>query len=153
MGLAITHKRRGYRVITFVAVLALIAQPLYGAITSRTAQAAAYGDIVVRQATPQGRATTNTTSGGAVNFVTDNTAPYGYGALQMTTNSTAASKARYSKSASQAKLVDVKSGLSYDTKQIAASFSAGLPSYQLEVCLSGSYLFGACLSGGYTTLT
>jgi hypothetical protein len=91
--------------------------------------------IVVSPANPQGWSTADTRPGGAVNFVFDNAAPSGIGALQLTTDSTTTSKAQYMHAANTA-LADVTE-LSYYTRQISASFAGGDPSYQLPVCLGG----------------
>jgi hypothetical protein len=77
----------------------------------------------------------DTRPGGTVGFVTDNTAPGGTGALQLTTNATTTAKAQYMHTTSTP-LADV-TNLSYYTKQISANVPEGDPSYQLVVCLNG----------------
>ncbi len=121
-------------------------------VLSQDTAAISFGDTIVRAGATQGWSTSGSTAGGTASFVQDANAPLGFGALELKTTASSSAKARYVKSASNIKLDDVKSGLSYSTKQVSASFSAGLPAYQLEMCLSGTYFFGACLSG-YTTLT
>ena len=70
-----------------------------------------------------------------MNFVADATAHSGRGALQLTTDATTTAKAQYMHSASGplASLTEA----SYYTKQNAASFPLGDPSYQLPVYLLG----------------
>jgi hypothetical protein len=104
--------------------------------------------VVVTQTNTQGWSTADTRPGGAVNFVTDMTAPGGAGALQLTTDATTTSKAQYLH-ATNTPLANV-TDLSYYTKQISASFIGGDPSYQLGLCLNGFDLGGNCL--GFTTL-
>ncbi|HXI23197.1 MAG TPA: hypothetical protein VNG71_04915 [Pyrinomonadaceae bacterium] len=92
--------------------------------------------IVVSPANQHGWSTADTRTGGAVNFVFDNTAPSGIGALQLTTDATNAAKAQYMHAATTP-LADV-SELSYYTKQVSAPlFASADPSYQLPVCLGG----------------
>ncbi len=83
--------------------------------------------------------TAETRTNGDVNFVADADTPYGDGALQLVTGAATGSplqdKAQYLK-ATSTKLVDVNN-VSYWTKQVSASFAAGLPSFQLPVCLYG----------------
>ncbi|HET8527600.1 MAG TPA: hypothetical protein VFL60_01725 [Gaiellaceae bacterium] len=99
--------------------------------------------VVVTPANQQGWSTADTRPGGTVDFVVDSTAPSGIGALQLTTDATAAAKAQYMHEASTP-LADV-SELGYSTKQNSASAPVGDPSYQLAVDLLGS-------GGGFTTL-
>ena len=91
--------------------------------------------VVVTPTNQQGWTTADTRTGGAVNFVVDNTAPSGNGALQLITDATTAAKAQYMHAANLP-LSDV-TALSYYTKQVSASFDGGDPSYQLPVCLGG----------------
>ena len=91
--------------------------------------------IVVTPANPQGWSTADTRPGGAVNFVLDNTAPLGIGALQLTTDNTTAAKAQYMHEANVP--LGSVTELSYYTRQISASFVDGEASYQLPVCLGG----------------
>src|SRR5215208_6947223 len=51
--------------------------------------------ITVTPSNPQGWSTADSTPGGTVNFVVDNTAPGGVGALQLTTDLTPTAKAQY----------------------------------------------------------
>ena len=91
-------------------------------------------NIVVTPTNTQGWSTADTRPGGAVNFVTDGTAPAGCGALQLTTDATPAAKAQYLHDANTplASVTD----LSYHTKQVSGPPVAD-PSYQLAVCLNG----------------
>src|SRR3954468_15866243 len=81
--------------------------------------------IVVTPTNTQGWSTADTRPGGAVNFVSDATAP-GSGALQLTTDATTTAKAQYLH-ATNTPIADV-SELSYDTKQVSALFPGGDPS-------------------------
>jgi hypothetical protein len=83
----------------------------------------------------QGWSTADTRPGGAVNFVSDASAPGGIGALQLTTDATTTSKAQ-SMHGANVPLSGVTE-LSYWTKQVSAPFAGGDPSYQLPVCLGG----------------
>jgi hypothetical protein len=118
-------------------LLAGIALPL--------AAKAAGTTVVVTPSNTQGWITADTRPGGAVNYVTDSSAPGSpnFGALQLTTDATTTSKAQYLHDANTA-LADVND-LSYSTKQNSASFIGGDPSYQLLVDLNGSAV------GGFTT--
>jgi hypothetical protein len=102
-----------------------------------TAGAAPGSQVVVTPTNTQGWSTADTRTGGAVNFVTDATAPGSphVGALQLTTDATTTSKAQYMHAANTP-LSDVTE-LSYATKQNSASFPGGDASYQLPVCLGG----------------
>src|SRR4051794_8942048 len=94
--------------------------------------------VVVRPTNTQGWSTADTRPGGAVNFVTDATAPAGNGALQLTTDATTAAKAQYMHAANVP--IGQVTELSYYTKQNSASFPEGAPSYQLGVNLpDGSF--------------
>ncbi|HEX8163799.1 MAG TPA: hypothetical protein VF538_18165 [Pyrinomonadaceae bacterium] len=104
--------------------------------------------VVVTQTNTQGWSTEDTRPGGAVDFVTDMTAPGGTGALQLTTDATTTSKAQYLHGTNTA--LSGVTNLSYYTKQISASFVGGDPSYQLALCLNGFALNGDCL--GFTTM-
>ena len=104
--------------------------------------------VVVTPTNTQGWSTADTRPGGAVNFVSDSTAPGGSGALQLTTDATTTSKAQYLHG-TNTPLANV-TDLSYYTKQISASFAGGDPSYQLVLCLNGFDLSGNCL--GFTTM-
>lgn len=84
----------------------------------------------------------DTRANGTVAIVADADTPYGDGALSLTTGDNTENeagqmqdKAQYMKAAN----VPLSSitELSYSTKQISASFDAGLPSFQLPVCLYG----------------
>ena len=108
-----------------------------GAIASLTiaASALAASTVVVTPTNTHGWSTADTRPGGAVNFVTDATAPAGVGALQLTTDATNAAKAQYLHTATPTPLSSV-SELSYQTKQNSGAPTAD-PSYQLPVCLGG----------------
>ncbi|MBX4190559.1 hypothetical protein KW794_00565 [Candidatus Saccharibacteria bacterium] len=103
--------------------------------------------ITVTPTHNDGWATADTRPGGAVQYVYDPSSPAPDGALQLITDSTTTSKAQYLHTANTA-LTDV-TNLSYYTKQNAASFAGGDPSYQLITCLGG-VVDGACI--GFTTL-
>ena len=118
-------KFKTYLVLTFVAAM-------FAVILS--VSASAQTTVVVTPAHTQGWSTADTRPGGAVNFVVDSTAP-GEGALQLTTDATTAAKAQFLHDTST-RLADITE-LSYDTKQVSASFAEGDASYQLVVCLDG----------------
>jgi hypothetical protein len=101
--------------------------------------------VIVTPSNTQGWSTADTRPGGAVNFVTDPTAPGNpdKGALQLTTNATTTAKAQYLHEANTS-LANV-TDLSYSTKQNSASFIEGDASYQLLVDLNGA------AAGGFTT--
>ncbi|HXU23795.1 MAG TPA: hypothetical protein VN697_07180, partial [Tepidiformaceae bacterium] len=98
--------------------------------------ASASSTVTVTPANPQGWSTSDTRTGGAVNFIADATAPGGTGALQLTTTDDNAAKAQYLHAANVA-LADV-SELSYQTKQNAPAASVADPSYQVAVELDGT---------------
>jgi len=102
---------------------------------------------VVSPTNTQGWSTEDTRPGGAVNFVSDGTAPSGCGALQLTTDATTTAKAQYLHGANTP-LANV-TDLSYYTKQNSASFAGGDPSYQLPICLNG---ITGTTCNGFTTL-
>lgn len=106
------------------------------------AGAGAASNVVVTPSNTQGWSTADTRPGGAVNFVTDATAPSGVGALQLTSNATTTAKAQYLHDAN-VPLASVTE-LSYWTKQNAANFPGGDASYQLPVLLDGT-------AGSFTT--
>jgi hypothetical protein len=85
-----------------------------------------------------------TRANGSVDFVSDADTPFGNGALQLKTGDSTASpsqdKVQYKK-VQVTQLGDIQS-LAYSTKQISASFAAGLPSYQLTTCLYGATVAG-----------
>lgn len=120
-------------------------------VTPATATLFAGSTVVVTPTNQQGWTSApplaDTRPGGAVNFVVDNTAPSGNGALQLTTDATTTSKAQYMHAAN-VPLADV-TDLSYYTRQISASFPQGEPSYQLPVCLGG---VTGTTCNGFTTL-
>ena len=76
-----------------------------------------------------------TTAGGAVNFISDSTAQSGFGALQMTTVGTSASKAQLMR-VEPIPLANI-TDLSYFTKQNSAPFSGAAASFQVGVLLDG----------------
>ena len=103
------------------------------------AQTFAASKVYVTESNPQGWVTGETRANGDVNFVADADAPYGVGALQLITGDATGSplqdKAQYLKS-TNTPLVELND-VSYWTKQVSASFEAGLPSFQLPTCLYG----------------
>ena len=100
---------------------------------------AATSTVIVRPSNTQGWSTADTRSNGTVSFVADNTAPLGLGALSLITGTSTVSpsqdKAQFTHPANV--LLSSVTSLGYFTKQISASFEAGLPSYQLRTCLYG----------------
>lgn len=102
---------------------------------------------VVTPGNTQGWSTADTTAGGSVQYVYDPSSSLPTGALELITDNTTTAKAQYMHS-SNTSLADI-TALGYDTKQIAASFAQGDPSYQLPVCLGG--LNGTTCTG-FTTL-
>jgi hypothetical protein len=129
------HKRVAVFGMAAVAVLAL------------AAATAAASPIVVTPTNTQGWTTADTRPGGAVNFVADATSPAPGGALQLTTDATNAAKAQFMHDAN-VPLTSVNE-LSYQTKQVSASFPGGDASYQLAVCLGG---ITGTTCNGFTTL-
>jgi hypothetical protein len=96
--------------------------------------AASAATVVVTPANTHGWYSDDTRPGGAIEYVVDASAP-GKGALQLTTDATATSKAQYMHDTATP-LADVTE-LGYQSKQNSASFAEGDPSYQLAVCLGG----------------
>ena len=76
-----------------------------------------------------------TTAGGAVNFISDATAPSVYGAVQMTTDGTSTAKAQLMRA--EAIPLSSITDLSYYTKQNSAPFNGAAPSFQIGVLLDG----------------
>lgn len=134
--------------LTLMAVLALAPAAAAAGATS----AAAATQVIVTPADSQGWCWTlpcaTTTTGGAVNFVADPTAPGSpnRGALEFTTDATTTAKAQAVHSTST-RLADVTE-LSYWTKQVSGPLVAD-PAYQLAICANG-VATGAC--AGFTTL-
>ena len=91
--------------------------------------------VTPSNAAAEGWSTADTRTGGAVNFVSDSSAPRGIGALQLTTDATTAAKAQFMHAGPNTPLSGVMS-LSYWTKQVSGPLFAD-PSYQLPVCLGG----------------
>src|SRR5215213_818162 len=101
-------KYKSYVVIALVAMMALLLVTMASADTT----------VVVRPSNTQGWSTADTRPGGAVNYVTDPSAPGGgSGALQLTTDGTNAAKAQYIHAANTP-LASVND-LSYHTKQVS----------------------------------
>jgi hypothetical protein len=119
--------------------LAAAAAVLAAAVSSVNPPASAASTVVVTPSNQQGWTTAPPVADNrpvsTVQFVTDATAPAGTGALQLTTDSTNASKAQYMHT-TNTPLADV-TNLSYYTKQNSASFVGGEASYQLATCLGG----------------
>ena len=105
------------------------------AVITASASIAAQSYVVVTPSGMQGWTTADTTAGGMVQFVVDESAPRGMNALRLTTDSTTTAKAQYMHAASTQ--LDAVTDLSYYTKQVSASFAEGSASYQLVVCLEG----------------
>lgn len=114
--------------------------------------AAAASQVIVSPSNPQGWCWTlpcaTTTTGGAVTFVSDPTAPGSpdRGALQLTTDATTAAKAQ-ALHATNTPLRDITQ-LSYWTRQVGGPVYAD-PAYQLAMCLNGGTTSATC---GFTTL-
>lgn len=94
--------------------------------------------------------TSETRTNGAVNYVADGDTPYGDGALQLVTGAATGSPLQDKANtmhyfSTPQPLSGVTGEISYYTKQISASFPAGLPSYQIPVFLDGT-------SSTFTTL-
>ncbi len=70
---------------------------------------------VVTPSAPEGWSTAATNGGGDVNFISDNTAPLGSGALQLVTDATTTSKAQYLHAANVP--LSTVTDLSYAAKQ------------------------------------
>ena len=100
--------------------------------------------VVTPPLNSQGWSTADSTSGGVVSFNNDATAPGNphNGALELTTDSTAAAKAQYMHAANTP-LAGVNE-LSYSTKQTAPAGVVADASYQMPVLLNGT--------SGFTTL-
>jgi hypothetical protein len=101
--------------------------------------ASASSTVVVTSGNTQGWSTADTRPGGAVDFILDPTAHAGSGALQLTTDATTSAKAQYLHGTSTP--LDQVTELGYWSKQNAASFADGAPSYQLAVDLDGPNSF------------
>jgi hypothetical protein len=99
--------------------------------------------VVVTSANQQGWNTMDTRPGGTVTFVSDPSSPFPPGALQLTTDATAAAKAQYLHAANTPLSSVTEAG--YYTRQVSGPAVAD-PSYQLVMCLNGS---ATC---GFTTL-
>ena len=115
-----------------MAVFAFVAQPMYGLVASRVANAAPHGNVVVRQ--NENAWLASNAAKGTSSYVLDATAPYGYGALQMSTPSgNNNSKSTRTRTLSpNVKLSDITT-LNYWTKQVTASNPAQTTSLQLTV--------------------
>ena len=119
---------------TFVATLVAL-------VTIGTAVTAMQSTIVVTPTNQQGWSTEDTRPGGEVNFIVDNTAPSGVGALQLTTDATTNAKAQYLHAESTP--LAAVTELGYYTKQVSGPAIAA-PSYQVIAFLNGGT--------GFTTL-
>lgn len=111
-------------------LLASITPQLLGLIS---VSAAPNGDKIVRAASNDGWENL-TASGGATSFVADATAPYGSGALQLTTNGTNDSRAQRTKSISPNVALSTLSALSYHTKYVSGPVHAGAA---LQITING----------------
>lgn len=105
---------------------------MYGLVASRVANAAPHGNVVVRQ--NENAWLASNAAKGTSSYVLDATAPYGYGALQMSTPSgNNNSKSTRTRTLSpNVKLSDITT-LNYWTKQVTASNPAQTTSLQLTV--------------------
>ena len=102
---------------TAMAVLALVAQPLFAVAASQTASATSGGGITVTAVDMQGW-TTTVGDGGTVSFVTSPDGPLTPGALKLTTTSSNTSKSSVTHAFSLP--LSTVNTLSYSTKQLAA---------------------------------
>ena len=129
-------KRFGFLLVALLAAVMSVSQAMAATV------------IVTPPINSQDWSTADTRPGGEVSFVVDPTAPSGNGALQLTTDATTTAKAQYLHGANTP-LADVTDLGDY-TKQNAASFPGGAPSYQLirapwtefpgETCTGFDYL-------------
>jgi hypothetical protein len=115
-----------------------------------TAAVAAQDHVVVAPGNTQGWSDSSSTAGGSVDFVTDEDAPRGVGALELSTDSTTTAKANYMLLMEPVAFADL-TDLSYYNKTVSASFAQGAASYQLTVCLEG-YDADTESCTGFTTL-
>lgn len=115
------------------------------AVAMPLAASASPSQVIVTPSNTQGWSTADTRTGGAVNFVTDSTAPGSphNGALQLTTDATTTAKAQYLHDANTP-LADVND-LSYSTKQNSPAGPIADPSYQVVTFLNGG-------TSGFSTL-
>lgn len=107
----------------------------------------ALSTVTINSLTTSGWSTADTRTNGHVALITDTTAPLGAGALSLKTDAAPApsqDKAQFMTAANVALSDAATQPMYYSTKQNAASFVAGLPSYQVVVNLYGT--------GGFTTL-
>jgi hypothetical protein len=128
-------KRFGFLLVALLAALVSVSQAM------------AATTVIVTPGNTQGWSTADTRPGGDVSFVVDPTAPAGNGALQLTTDATTTAKAQYLHDTNTP--LGQVNALGYYTKQNAASFAGGAPSYQLVVCLGG---VSGSTCNGFTTL-
>ena len=130
-------KSRNSWILTFalMATLGIVAVlPLTEVLSAST--------VVVTPTNTEGWSTADTRPGGAVNFVTDSTAPSGCGALQLVTDASVTAKAQYLHAENNTPLGSVTT-LSYYTKQVSGPPIAA-PAYQVIANLLGT--------SGFTTL-
>lgn len=122
---------------------------LLGGLLVPIAAHATPSQVVVAPANTQGWTTSDTRPGGAVNFVSDTTAPGNpaNGALQLTTDGTTAAKAQYMHDS--ATPLSSVTELSYATKQNSAPFQGADASYQVALCALG---VSGTTCNGFTTM-
>ncbi len=106
---------------------------LSGVLDFPTSTAAPNGDVIVRSSPSQGW-NSGSSGGGATSFVADPTAPYGTGALEMTTNSGNPSRAQRTKSISPSINVADLATLSYATKYVSGPIHAAAA---LQITING----------------
>jgi hypothetical protein len=110
--------------------------------------------VLVTPDDTKGWTQSDTRTNGKVDYVTDSSSPFPVGALSLKTDVSPVSgqdKAQYyvyPYVSSTFYLSDVSGSLGYSTKQNSASFSAGLPAYQIAV-----YLQNASNADTFATLT
>lgn len=115
-----------------MSIMALVAQPLYGVVASRVAQAAA----PTVTPTTLGGWVSAVNDGATNSFVVDGTAPSGTGALQIKTANNNNSRARFSKSV-DVKLSDV-TDISFVSKLISGPAGSANASFRLGIDNDGN---------------
>lgn len=135
------------RVSSLSFALVLAASTVFSGVFSNSASA--LSNTIVRPDTSDWT-TAETRSNGQVNFVSDGDPAFGTGALQLITGANTGSPLQDKANimhyfAAPVDLDTVTAPISYSTKQISASFAAGLPSFQIPVYLDGT-------SATFTTL-
>lgn len=121
---------------TVIASLAILANSFGVALPfllAKPVAAAPNGDVIVRPSSLNGWGSTGA-SGGTANFVADVSAPFGTGALELTTTNSASSRARREKSISPNVKLSELTTLSYVTKYVSGPSYAGAA---LQITING----------------